>query len=185
MTVPACLPPGRLPSDAWHPCDTILHQLSFDATIKHQSLFPVPEEWPRLYPIRAEASPDSAPCSRHVRSTLTGPRPPGVVSTAAELDRELIELYEFSVDVSDEGVPPRRSAAVVKVTQLARCLTVAQGPGPGRALQGQDQESGQGTSRAGPRSAGSPLGRPASQHRRQEIRVHTAPRLSGVLLVQH
>ena len=44
------------------------------------------------------------------------PPPPGVVSTAAELDRELIELYEFSVDVSDEGVPPRRSAAVVKVT---------------------------------------------------------------------
>ncbi|KAF0309990.1 Protein dachsous [Amphibalanus amphitrite] len=42
----------------------------------------------------------------------------GVVSTAAELDRELIELYEFSVDVSDEGVPPRRSAAVVKVRVL-------------------------------------------------------------------
>ena len=43
-----------------------------------------------------------------------------MVSTAAELDRELIELYEFSVDVSDEGVPPRRSAAVVKVTQPPR-----------------------------------------------------------------
>ena len=182
MTVPACLPPGRLPSDAWHPCDTILHQLSFDATIKHQSLFPVPEEWPRLYPIRAEASPDSAPCSRHVRSTLTGPRPPGVVSTAAELDRELIELYEFSVDVSDEGVPPRRSAAVVKVTQPARCRSGAwAGAGPYRAkIRSQARvPPARAPDQLGRLSVGQPVGTGARRS------GSTQPRLSGVLLVQH
>ncbi|XP_037070379.1 protein dachsous-like [Pollicipes pollicipes] len=42
----------------------------------------------------------------------------GVISTAVELDRELIKFYEFTADVSDQGSPPRRSSTVVKIRVL-------------------------------------------------------------------